>query len=213
LDREPEGRRRRRIDKDTDKLLYKTLIRNILQYFKIRRILIVNRFFNIEEVNEKMNRKGVSEIISALLLILLAVTLGMIMVTYSMDVFNSAESNFDLKVTSEKERIEERLVITKILDYTDGQSKIDISIYNFGERTVEISDVYVDMETTDFKIYEIDGTLVPDNIITTGELQWINCNGLPDPLPSEVSIIISTGRGNTYEVTYNAEAWNGGVEW
>ena len=88
------------------------------------------------------DRRGVSEVLSSLLIILVAVTLGVTLFTFSTGIFGSARDEMRVQTSDQMERAEERFTITHI--YNGDTSFTKISVYNYGNREITIDTIYVD---------------------------------------------------------------------
>lgn len=88
-------------------------------------------------------RRGVSEIISTIILILIVSVAGSLLFAYSADFFQGQQDS----LITENERIidqaEERFRITAVL-WSGVGNVLDISVYNYGIDDIAITDIYVD---------------------------------------------------------------------
>ncbi len=90
-----------------------------------------------------LKRRGVSEIISTIILILIVSVAGSLLFAYSADFFQGQQDS----IISENERTidqsEERFRISTVF-WSGAGDVLDIAVYNYGIDDMEITDIYVD---------------------------------------------------------------------
>lgn len=85
--------------------------------------------------------RGVSEIISSMMILALAVILGVVVYTYALGVFTTTTSSFSSIVSGEVSRLSERFVVDDV--WVMGNGTVVLSVYNYGDVGVSIAHVYV----------------------------------------------------------------------
>ena len=178
-----------------------------------------------------MNRQraGLSEVIAALLILVISVTIGTIFFAWGTTVLGLTESGFIQQTALSRDKIEERITVTSIFNVTEPDSVWDdpldsdndlyIAVFNYGRRSAELATVYFgsdDLTPYDFGSAEF---LVCDkersscssagdsNVVSVGELAWIL---IEEPNASNLAkgttyrVIITTERGNSYELLFKA---------
>ncbi|MGF3521526.1 MAG: archaellin/type IV pilin N-terminal domain-containing protein [Candidatus Bathyarchaeia archaeon] len=87
------------------------------------------------------NRRGLSEIISSLLLILIVASAGVVIYAYSVGAFNASASHFQLQTQLDEERVRERLQVIRV--WWDTANQLNITVLNHGDIAVSVDAVYV----------------------------------------------------------------------
>ncbi|MEM3715468.1 MAG: hypothetical protein QW128_00700 [Thermoprotei archaeon] len=85
--------------------------------------------------------RGISEIISSMMILGLAVVLGIIIYTYALSVFTTTTSSFGSIASGEISRLKERFIIDNAWVMKNGT--VILSVYNYGDVGVNIVHVYV----------------------------------------------------------------------
>ncbi len=88
-------------------------------------------------------KRGVSEVISSLIIILIVSTAGAGLYTYSLNTFNSSGSAFQLQTNAREERALERLLITAIW-WNITNDYLNVTVLNYGKIVFAIDAVYID---------------------------------------------------------------------
>jgi FlaG/FlaF family flagellin (archaellin) len=87
------------------------------------------------------NKKGVSEVIASLILMLIVSVAGVIVYSYSLGTFNSSSSFLQSQTSNEEERTQERFSIIAVWWSTSNQ--LNLTVLNYGRIEVAIDAVYV----------------------------------------------------------------------
>ena len=134
-------------------------------------------------------KRGVSEVISSLIIILIVSVAGAGLYAYSLNAFNSSGSSFQLQTSAREERALERLLITAIWrNVTDDY--LNVTILNYGKIELVIDAVY------------IDGKQVSASTYTNGKGETVIFRSLVFvKFTSPISIV----DGQTYEVRVVSE--------
>ena len=89
------------------------------------------------------NKRGVSEIVASLFIVLIVSAIGAGLYTYSLNVFSSSGSSFLSKTGKREECAQERLLITAVWwNVTTGY--LNVTVLNYGEIELAIDGVYID---------------------------------------------------------------------
>jgi len=135
------------------------------------------------------DKRGISEVIASLILILVVSAAGVILYTYSLNTFSSTGSSFQLRTGLREEQARERLVITAV--WWDTSDLLNVTVLNYGKIDLVIDTVY------------IDGTRVSEysdgrgEVVRTGELISVKFTS-PVPIEDEQTyeIIVVSERGS-----------------
>jgi|GEM_PF-2304256 uncharacterized protein (DUF58 family) len=85
--------------------------------------------------------RGISELISSMMILVLAVTLGVLVYIYALSVFATTTSSFSSIVSGEVSRLSESFVIDNV--WVMGNGTVVLSVYNYGDVGISIVHVYV----------------------------------------------------------------------
>ena len=158
--------------------------------------LAQNRFMAGEgsDRSAAMNRQraGLSEVIAALLILVISVAMGTIFFAWGTTVLGLTESGFIQQTTLSRDKVEERITVTSIFSREGsvyGLNDLYIAVFNYGRRTAELETVYFGSD--DLTAYEFEGT--PDffsvcdaerspcdlsNAVQVGDRVWIRSDEL-----------------------------------
>jgi len=173
-----------------------------------------------------MNRRraGLSEVIAALLILVIAVAIGTIFFAYGTTVLGLTESGFIQQTTIRRDKVEERITVTSMFNLTEytsgpGWNNLYIAVFNYGRRSAELDTVYFGSEALTPYLYDSAEFSVCDeersscssagdsNVVSVGELAWIKIEDLTDSeLAKDMTytVVITTERGNSYELLFEA---------
>jgi len=90
----------------------------------------------------KRNRKGVSEIIATVLMILIVTTIGFGVVSLSMNYFSGVSSARDVANKINIDAIRENFIVVNVLINTSS-SNVSIWVYNYGEINLRMTAIYL----------------------------------------------------------------------
>ncbi|MFQ5711082.1 MAG: hypothetical protein ACE5GD_04785 [Candidatus Geothermarchaeales archaeon] len=138
------------------------------------------------------DKRGVGEFTSSLLLIFIMVSLGVGIYAYGSSYFSVMGDDFQLQISLDKKRVEERFVVTAT--YPDASGKLNIVTYNYGKWEVIISAVYVDGD--------LDSE--PNLSIDVNEIGYIETLNSYEIGQDPVKVTIVSQRGTVVEVQYSA---------
>lgn len=87
------------------------------------------------------DRRGVSEVIASLILVLIVSVAGVVLYAYSLSALGSSSSYFQLQTSKEEEIARERFSIIAI--WWDTASQLNLTVHNYGKIEIAIDAVYV----------------------------------------------------------------------
>lgn len=143
------------------------------------------------------NKKGVSEVIASLVLILIVTAAGVVIYAYSVGAFGLSSSYFHQQTTLNEEQARERFLIVRV--WRDASNQFNLTILNYGQIDVAVNSVYVN------------GTAVTDFISGRGdsvgpsELVWVKFISPLIIQPGSIQeILVVTERGGKNAVFWKA---------
>ena len=89
------------------------------------------------------DKRGVSEIIASLMMVLIVSAAGVILYTYSLNTFASTGSSFQLQTALREEQARERLLITAVW-WDNNNNEMNVTVLNYGKIEIVIDAVYID---------------------------------------------------------------------
>jgi flagellin-like protein len=87
------------------------------------------------------NKRGVSEIIASLMLVLIVTSAGVIAYSYSIGAFSSSTSLFQLNTNQKEKQTQERFATIAVWSNTSNQ--LNLTVLNYGQIDLTIDTVYV----------------------------------------------------------------------
>ena len=88
------------------------------------------------------DKRGVSEIIASLIIVLIASVAGTALYSYSLSAFSSSSSSFQLQSDQREEQARERFSI--IVVWWDTANQLNVTVLNYGKIELAIDAVYID---------------------------------------------------------------------
>jgi flagellin-like protein len=144
------------------------------------------------------NKRGVSEVIASLILILVVTAAGVVIYAYSVTAFSSSGSHFEQHTKLDQEQMRERFQVIRV--WWDTSSQLNLTILNYGQIDITINAVYVN--GTKVQHFEINGP----NPGAVGELTWVTFDSpLPVPEGTVNEILVVTERGGKNTVSWKAK--------
>jgi flagellin-like protein len=146
------------------------------------------------------NKRGVSEVIASLILILVVTAAGVVIYAYSVTAFSSSGSHFEQQTKLDQEQMRERFQVIRVW-WDETSQQMNLTIINYGQIDIAVGAVY------------INGTAVTQgqflsgiNVrVGVGELVWVE---FFSPLPIEndaiCEILVVTERGGKNSVSWKA---------
>jgi len=136
-------------------------------------------------------RKGVSEIIGSLIILLIVTTLGTYLYNHSLTVISYQQDTLEHEMTIASQRAQERLRVVAIW-WSPSYDVLNITVFNFGNSETSVSDIYINGERVNSYLsgrYQILGLkelgkvcfhppspILPDNIF---EIVTVSQRGVP----------------------------------
>ena len=90
-------------------------------------------------------RRGVSEIIGSLIILLIVTTLGTYLYNHSLTIISYQQESLETELIIASERAQERLKITAIW-WSPIYDVLNITVFNYGSSETQVSDVYINNE-------------------------------------------------------------------
>jgi len=90
----------------------------------------------------RRDRRGVSEVVASLILILIVSIVGAALYSNSVSMFSSSSSSFLLQMKRREESARERLSIVAV--WWDNENQLNLTILNYGKIDLAIDAVYID---------------------------------------------------------------------
>ena len=138
------------------------------------------------------DKRGVSEIIASLIIVLIVSVAGVALYSYSLGSFSSSSSSFQLRTDQREERARERFQIIAVWWNTADQ--LNLTVLNYGKIELAIDAVYID--GTPVSIDEGKGT-----VIVTGEKVHVKFT-LTGLVPGETYEILAVSERGSKNVVY-----------
>lgn len=132
------------------------------------------------------NKRGVSEIVASLILVLIVSVAGVALYSYSLGAFSSSNSSFQLRTVNRDERARERISIITVWSNTS-TNEMNVTVLNHGKIEAAIDAVYINGSSVFFS--ESGGR---GQNIATGK--WVS-----------LKFTYSTQSGNIYEILVVSE--------
>ena len=89
------------------------------------------------------DKRGVSEIVASLIIVLIVTVAGAGLYAYSLNAFSSSGSSFLLQTSEREERARERLLITTVW-WNVTNDYMNVTVLNYGKIELAIDAVYID---------------------------------------------------------------------
>jgi flagellin-like protein len=137
------------------------------------------------------DRRGVSEIIASLILVLIVTAAGTVAYSMSLSSFSQSSSLFQLQTGQREEQARERFLIIRVRN-TMMVDQLNLTIFNYGEIEVTIDSAYV--EGT--KVIDLTGkgVIVGKEQLTT--VQFISPVSIQSGVTYEILVVSSRGGKN-----------------
>lgn len=87
------------------------------------------------------NKRGVSEIIASLMLVLIVTSAGVIAYSYSIGAFSSSTSLFQLNTNQKEKQTRERFAIIAV--WSNSSNQLNLTVLNYGQIDLTIDTVYI----------------------------------------------------------------------
>ena len=137
------------------------------------------------------DRRGVSEIIASLILVLIVTAAGTVAYSMSLSSFSQSSSLFQLQTGQREEQARERFLIISVRN-TTMVNQLNLTIFNYGEIEVTIDSAYV--EGTKVIDLTSKGVIVGKEQLTT--VQFISPVSIQSGVTYEILVVSSRGGKN-----------------
>ena len=141
-------------------------------------------------------RKGVSELVAAVVLIGIVLAASVIYYYY-FTVENRAglKSFIDVSRISRDRSIEMLSLISSHKYLSGSTTTVSLYVYNYGYKDVDVEKIYLNNYTSSFKIYDVNGDEV--SVLATSRMYLINAS-INVLLIGKVNVIIVTSSGKVF---------------
>ncbi|NIM44835.1 MAG: hypothetical protein GTN80_03225 [Nitrososphaeria archaeon] len=142
-------------------------------------------------------RKGVSEVVSSLLVLIIAISIGIGLFSFGMSVFGSNQSSFVSRTELRKEILLERFVDAGGY-YNASDNALEFVILNYGMKEVTIASIYVNNEVIDEPLEKPRFLPDGDPLIKVHGMKWVRVEVPPDA-SEPFTVVVVSERGNSVE--------------
>jgi len=142
------------------------------------------------------DKRGVSEIIASLIIILIAAVAGVALYSYSLSAFSSSSNSFQIETSQKEERARERLLITTVWNSTSDY--MNVTVLNYGKNELVIDAVYINGIQVSASAYT-DGRGVP---VAKGNLISVKFTSPVSIVSGQSYEIIVVGERGSRDVVY-----------
>ncbi len=143
------------------------------------------------------NKRGVSEIIASLILILIVSAAGVLSYSISLTTFSSSTSSYQLQTDQREAKVQERLEVLAV--WWDRQNQFNLTVLNYGTIDLTIDKVYVNGTMVTTYISGIGVKIGPTIIISV-----TFASPLPIATGQTYDIIVVSERGGKNEISWQA---------
>jgi flagellin-like protein len=143
------------------------------------------------------NKRGVSEIIASLILILIVSSAGVLAYSISLTTFSSSNSNYQLQTNQKEAKAQERLEVLAI--WWDRQNQFNLTVLNYGTIDLTVDKVYVNGTMVTTYISGIGTQIAPTSIIPV-----TFASPLPIATGQTYDILVVSERGSKNEISWQA---------
>jgi flagellin-like protein len=149
------------------------------------------------------NKKGVSEIVGSLLLILIITSAGVVVYAYSVNAFNTSSSSIQQQTRLDEEQTLERLHIIRVW-FDSSSNQFNLTVLNYGEINWAINAVYINgTPVNPIQVTNLNGASVSFTAIDQLALLRFN-SPIAISFGSVCEILVVTERGGKTSVSWKA---------
>jgi flagellin-like protein len=149
------------------------------------------------------NKRGVSEIIGSLLLILIITSAGVVVYAYSVNAFNTSSSSIQQQTRLDEEQTLERLHIIRVW-FDSSSNQFNLTVLNYGEINWAINAVYINgTPVNPIQVTNLNGASVSFTAIDQLALLRFN-SPIAISFGSVCEILVVTERGGKTSVSWKA---------
>jgi flagellin-like protein len=143
------------------------------------------------------NKRGVSEIIASVILILIVSSAGIVAYSYSIGAFSSSTSFFQSDTNLKEQQAEERFAIIAV--WSNQPNQLNLTVFNYGQIGLTINTVYVNWTMVTNYSAGIGTTVGKGALIGVNFTSPISIQS-----GSTYAIIIVSTRGSQNAISWNA---------
>ena len=114
-----------------------------------------------------MKRRGVSEIIATIILIMIVSIAGTMLFAYSSNYIQSLNDQYQRNTEITTGTAQERFTITTVW-WSGTDNFLNLTIYNYGQNDIQITDVYIDGVQVDTYSFGRNTVILTEKIIQLG---------------------------------------------
>jgi len=145
-----------------------------------------------------VKRRGVSEIISTIMLILIVSIAGTYLFSYSSTYIQRQSNQFIINNEVTIGTAQERFTVTAVWWGGSGDF-LNITVYNFGQNDIEIADIYIDGARVSTYSFGRNTLILTEDLLQIGFTSPITVMG-----NTEYKITIASGRGESETIYWEA---------
>jgi flagellin-like protein len=142
------------------------------------------------------NKRGVSEIIASVVLILIVSSAGIVAYSYSIGAFSSTTSLFQLDTNMKEEQTQERFAVVAVWN---SSNQLNLTVLNYGQIDVAIDAVYVNWTSVTNYVAGRGTAIGNGALVTLGFISPVSIHS-----GSTYDIITVSKRGSTNEIDWKA---------
>jgi hypothetical protein len=144
------------------------------------------------------SRRGVSEIIADLILLLIISSAGIVAYSYSIGAFSSSSSIFQLDTSSQQNQAQERFTIIAVWENLTA-NQLNLTVLNYGQIGLTINAVYINWTTVTNYLPGWNTTIGNGALVQVGFISPITIQS-----GSNYQITVVSTRGSTNAITWKA---------
>jgi len=144
------------------------------------------------------SKRGVSEIIADLILMLIVSSAGIVAYSYSIGAFSSSSSIFQLDTSSQQNQAQERFSIIAVWE-NQQTNQLNLTVLNYGQIGLTINTVYINWTTVTNYLPGWNTTMGNGALIQVGFISPITIQS-----GSNYQITVASTRGSTNAITWKA---------
>jgi hypothetical protein len=145
------------------------------------------------------SRRGVSEIIADLILMLIISSAGIVAYSYSIGAFTSSSSIFQLDTSSQENQAQERFAIIAVWEGLATTNQLNLTVLNYGQIGLTINAVYINWTTVTNYLPGWNTTIGNGALVQVGFISPITIQS-----GSNYQITVVSTRGSTNAITWKA---------
>jgi flagellin-like protein len=143
------------------------------------------------------NKRGVSEIIASLILVLIVSAAGVLSYSISLTAFSSSTSNYQLQTDQREAKAQERLEVLSVQLYTS--TNLNLTVLNYGIIDLTVDKVYVNGVAATIYMTGIGVKTAPSIILSVSLVSPVTIYS-----GQTYDIIVVSERGSKNEISWQA---------